>query len=761
MKQTNRFVFDMLDQDAPDASKDRIFRAGMPVSAIAEDGTVKVKVPFVRQELRNMFLYPAEGAEPAFREVNIRAYGDSIVRITATENGQLPDDSENPMLQVSADIKQNPLSVMATPKGWKILDSDGNLRSSISTVKVEREIWSTLQPEPPESFYASVYPDGKKEVPFSGYDNFFPHQAESYSLGYVERDGAIGKWLYSLKSFPNEKYAGTGERFAGMNLSGRTFVMENTDGLGNNSRRAYKNVPFYISSRGYGVLLMTSGHVRMSLADVSTRAAQALIEDDSFDLFIIGGSSVEEIVRNYRKLTGFPADVPVWSYGTWMAKMTYFTAEETHTVVDKMRAGHFPLDVIHLDTGWFQTDWKCEWTFSKDHFPDPEGYLKEMKDKGVKICLWQLPSIAKGTRYYEEAKANRYFAPPKQKLDALGSNFSDVEFDGNIDFSNPAAVEWYKGLLKGLLEMGVSAIKTDFGEVIDPNADYMGLPYKKLHNRYALLYQKAASEISREVKGKDNALIWARAGWIGCQRYPVHWSGDSASSWDGMAGALRGGLHAGVSGFGFWSHDVPGFHGVPSFMNSKPDDDVYVRWTQFGVLTSHLRYHGSYAREPYEYPAVADTVREWLKLRYALIPYLVEQGKKTTETGFPVLQALIFHHENDPMCWNIDDEYYFGDSFLVAPVMNSEGVRDVYLPAGEWVDFWTGEKTVSEGRWLKDVKSPLERLPLFVKAGSVIKVYPEPVECTDAMDMGKAVELAFDSSYKGLANSVLGKYITL
>ena len=196
-------------------------------------------------------------------------------------------------------------------------------------------------------------------------------------------------------------------------------------------------------------------------------------------------------------------------------------------------------------------------------------------------------------------------------------------------------------------------------------------------------------------------------------------------------------------------------------MNSKPADDLYVRWTQFGVFTSHLRYHGSYSREPYEYPAVADTVREWLKLRYALIPYIVEQGKKATETGYPVLRALIFHHADDPMCWNIDDEYYFGDAFLVAPVMNSEGVRDVYLPSGSWVDFWTGEKLESEGRWLKNVKSPLERLPLFVRRDNVISVYPESVECTDNMDLSKSVEIKFDSSYKGLGATCLGKFIKL
>ncbi|HKM07514.1 MAG TPA: alpha-xylosidase, partial [Sphaerochaeta sp.] len=548
-------------------------------------------------------------------------------------------------------------------------------------------------------------------------------------------------------------------RFAGMNLAGKTYVLENTDGLGVNSRRAYKNVPFYISSKGYGLLIMTSAHVRLSLSDISTRAAQALVEDDVLDLFFIGGGTIEQIVQNYRKITGFPEDVPFWSYGTWMSRMSYFSADETLTVVKKMREGKFPCDVIHIDTGWFRKDWKCEWEYSPERFPEPEKYLKQMEDLDIKISLWQLPCIAKDTKYYEIANTHRYVAPKSTHV-ALSSNFSEVEFDGNIDFSNPEAVVWYQGLLEKLLRQGVAVIKTDFGEVIDEDAAYFGMPYKKLHNLYALLYQKAAYEISKQVKGPDQAMIWARSGWIGCQRYPIHWAGDSACSWDGMAGTLKGGLHIGISGFAFWSHDVPGFQGIPSFMNSRPDSDLYIRWTQMGVFSSHLRYHGTTPREPYEYPDIADIARQWLNLRYALIPYLAAEGSKATKSGYPLLRALIFHHSDDPLCWSIDDEFYCGDSFLVAPVMNKEGIRDVYLPSGSWIDFWTGQ-SIDGGVWLKNVVSPLERLPVYVKKGSVIPVYPEIVQSTVEMDLSKVQKIRFDGTYEGFSSSILGETIQL
>jgi alpha-D-xyloside xylohydrolase len=289
------------------------------------------------------------------------------------------------------------------------------------------------------------------------------------------------------------------------------------------------------------------------------------------------------------------------------------------------------------------------------------------------------------------------------------------------------------------------------------DAEYHGMKPELLHNLYALLYQKTAFEVTKEVTGEG--IIWARAGWAGCQRYPLHWGGDAACSWDGMAGSLKGGLHLGLSGFGFWSHDVPGFHGVPDFMNAVIPDDLYVRWTQFGVFTSHIRYHGTSKREPYHFPKISDIVKRWWKLRYALIPYIYEQGKKASTTGFPVLRALIFHHHNDTVCWHIHDQYYFGDDFLVAPVMNSNNKRDIYLPEGKWVNLFDGFMT-DGAKWIKDFEVPLSEMPVWVKYGAKIPVYPGRIECTDEMDLSKSVMIEFDHSYKGLYKSGIGKILT-
>jgi alpha-D-xyloside xylohydrolase len=475
----------------------------------------------------------------------------------------------------------------------------------------------------------------------------------------------------------------------------------------------------------------------------------------TLDVFLIGGQTPEEILRGYRMLTGFPQMPPLWSFGIWMSRMTYFSADEVNEICDRLRREHYPCDVIHLDTGWFRTDWLCEWKFNPERFPDPKGFIQRLKDNGFRVSLWQLPYVAAGAEQLAEAKENGYISHPATTPDgspsgdsSSSSNFSALDYAGTIDFTYDKAVDWYKNqLLKPLLDMGVTCIKTDFGENIHMDHRYHAMPPERLNNIYSLLYQWAAYEVTKEVTG--DGIVWARSAWAGCQRYPLHWGGDSASSWDGLAGSLKGGLHFGLSGFAFWSHDVPGFHSIPDFMNSPLDENVYVRWTQFGVFSSHIRYHGTCKREPWYYPTIAPIVKKWWKLRYRLLPYIVEQGEQCTKSGYPMLRALIFHHPEDRQCWHIDDEYYFGSEFLVCPVMNSENKRDIYLPKGLWVNFFTGER-LEGGRWYYDVEVPLDQMPVFARPGALIKMYPDDVECTDQMDLSKAVTIEITKDYKGI-----------
>lgn len=747
MKPAHRFTEDMLDLNSPEAAGDVVFVAGRPTAVRAEGAGVVVEVPFFQR-----LPAPPEGSPPVTQpqRLVVRGYGNAIVRVSFSVGGKVPGD-DSVMLEWHASLKPVALKARQTPGGYEIVDPRGKVRMRIDLTPPPVRRWGRMFPDAPKHLAAAVLPDGKVEVPLMAYDTFHPKHVESLPLGYVQRGQAIRAVLFSLHAAPGEHFAGTGERFARMDLAGQTLALENTDALGTSSGRAYKNCPFYVSSRPYGLLALTSNHVRLSLAGVSTRAAQGLIEDDCLDLFFVGGGSLEQVLCNYRCLVGFPRDVPLWSYGVWMSRMTYFSAAETLAIADRLRAEDYPADVIHLDTGWFEEDWQCTWEFSKERFPDPPAYMRQMREKGFRISLWQTPSMSKGTKVYEYARDHGFLPAKTAAQDA--SAFGEIEYSGRIDFSNPQAVAWYQGLLRRLLEMGASVIKTDFGEQIEMNARYATLPAATLHNLYALLYQKAAYEITAQTTGEG--IIWARAGWTGCQRYPVHWGGDAASTWDGLAGSLRGGLHIGLSGWAFWSHDIPGFHGVPELMNSPPSDELYVRWTQFGVFTSHMRYHGACPREPWEYPAVAEIVRRWWKLRYCLIPYLVEQGRIATQTGYPLLRALVLHHSDDPTCWHIDDQFYCGSVLMVAPLTAPGGVRDVYLPAGTWVDLWSGRR-LRGSRWLRGVKSPLSQMPVYARHGECIRVYTLAVRSTNDMDLSKSVELRFDASYRGLIASVLG-----
>lgn len=748
MKPTNYHLFDFMDFDQELKKDESLWKAYKPTAVVEKDGDILVTVPFQKQVLANDMAPDTEVPQECHTLV-IRQYEPGIIRLFMGCEDEQPTDSSD-MLQMSARVKRLPLHAELKNDQWRISDANGILRALINMQEPVLDRWSELLPDPQETLDLRLFPDGKREVRLAAYDHFSPPRYDALPLGYCKTEGKCDRATLSFECKLNECFAGTGERFEKMDLSGQTFFLKNQDGQGVNNRRTYKNIPFYLSSRMYGVFYHTTAHSKLSLAGVSTRSVEFMSDQALIDAFIIGGDSVEEILRGYRDLTGYPSMPPLWSFGIWMSRMTYFSANEVNGICDRLRKEHYPCDVIHLDTGWFKTDWLCEWKFNKERFPDPKKFVQDLLKKGFKVSLWQLPYIAEDAEQIDEARKNNYICKLTKQQDSEGSNFSALDYAGTIDFTSKKATEWYKGLLKRLLNMGVKCIKTDFGENIHMDAVYENMSPELLNNLYALLYQKAAYEITKEVTG--DGIVWARSAWAGCQRYPLHWGGDSCSSWEGLAGSLRGGLHFGLSGFAFWSHDVPGFHTLPNFMNSVVRDDVYMRWTQFGVFSSHIRYHGTNKREPWHYPNIAPLVKRWWKLRYKLIPYILRESEKATHSGSTIVQALIFHHPEDNNCWHIDDEYYFGDDFLVAPVMSSDNCRDIYLPEGEWVEFFTSDRfSVSDGgKWLKNIETPLERMPVFVRKGAVIPVYPEDVDSTDDMDLSKVENIIIDDTFKGI-----------
>ena len=751
MKQTNYHLFDFMDFDPTMQREEALWKAYAPTSIVERDGDIVVTIPYQQQRHQEDMDPDTETAQQSY-DLIIRAYEPNIIRLFTTMTDDQMTESDE-MLLMAPEVKRKPLRYV----DGDVIATDGMKVANINLSEPRLDPWSDLLPAPQPAPLITFYPDGDTSKPVAlSDDHFSPPRYDALPLGFCSvccNDTATKneRATISFKCDADEHFVGTGERFRKMDLSGQTFQLKNQDGQGVNNRRCYKNIPFYLSSRMYGVFFHTSDYCKLSLADHSSRSVQFLCDHATLDVFLIGGQTPEEILKGYRMLTGFPAMPPLWSFGIWMSRMTYFSADEVEDICNRLRQEHYPCDVIHLDTGWFRTDWLCEWRFNPERFPDPKGFISRLKENGFKVSLWQLPYIAQGAEQLEEAKKNHYISQPtKEEETSTGgaSNFSALDYAGTIDFTYPKATDWYKySLLKPLLDMGVKCIKTDFGENIHMDHQYHSSSPERLNNIYALLYQKAAYEVTREVAG--DGIIWARAGWAGCQRYPLHWGGDSESSWAGMAGSLKGGLHLGLSGFAFWSHDVPGFHSTPDFMNSPLDEQVYVRWTQFGVFTSHMRYHGTCKREPWHYPNIAPIVKRWWKLRYRLIPYIIEQSELACRSGLPIVQALLIHHPNDRQVWHIDDEYYFGNEFLVCPVMNAENRRDIYLPEGQWVHFLTGER-LEGGRWYDNVEVPLDEMPVFVRPDARIKMYPHDVDSTDDMDLEKAITIEITKEYKGI-----------
>lgn len=567
----------------------------------------------------------------------------------------------------------------------------------------------------------------------------FPTPNDSFPLSIIDDKGSHRS--YGMESFtlqPGEAVFGLGEHFKPVNKVGQSVGLWNFEGLGNTSGRVYKNIPFFLSTQGYGVFINESRPIHLWIGTRETCKNHFAVEGDLVDYYYFYGPSFKSILNTYTDLTGKAHQPPLWSFGVWMSRITYFSQEQVDAVMRRLREMEFPCDVIHIDTGWFSKDWVCDWKFDPERFPDPKAMFRQAHQNGFRISLWQLPYILDETDLYPEAKRLGVLAKNNGPFAFLAMFAANV-----IDFSNPDGVAWYKRLLAALLDMGADAIKTDFGEQVEPMMQFKEFDGRQMHNLYPLLYQKAAFEITQEKKGEENGIIWARSAYAGAQRYPVHWSGDNSSNFENLLSSLRGGLSLGLCGFTFWSQDTGGFVGIPS-------DEVYIRWVQLSIFQSHFRFHGNPPRfrEPWNFaPETQKIVREYLNWRYRLIPYLYSESKVSADSGLPLLRHLVVEYQDDPTVYNIEDQFLCGRHLLIAPILNRNSSRRIYLPPGAWYDFWTGE-LVTGGRWLS-VRVPLDRIPVFVRSGVALPLAPV-VQCTDELK-GKQITWRIYPDENGLA----------
>ncbi|MVN23073.1 glycoside hydrolase family 31 protein [Mucilaginibacter arboris] len=521
-------------------------------------------------------------------------------------------------------------------------------------------------------------------------------------FSYVRRAADYSRSMSAAFSLsPGEKIFGCGESFASFNKRGQKVVLWADDANGVQNETMYKPIPFFMSSRGYGMFMHTSTPITCDFGKYFSGVNSLMIGDDELDLFVFLGEP-KDILNEYTNLTGKATMPPLWSFGFWMSRITYVSEQDGRDVAAKLRANKIPADVIHYDTGWFTTDWRTDYKFAPDRFKDPAKLMSDLKKDGFHVSLWQLPYFTpKNTFFNELVKNNLVVKDGKGNLPYE---------DAVLDFSNPATVKWYQDKIAGLLKLGVGVIKVDFGEAAPNNGLYhSGRTGFYEHNLYPLRYNKAVADITRQVNGEN--IIWARSAWAGSQRYPLHWGGDAANTNTAMAAELRGGLSFGLSGFAFWSHDMGGFV-------LKSPENLYARWAAFGLLSSHSRSHGAPPKEPWEYsPEFLKTFRLTDETRYKLMPYIYAQAKDCTERGLPMVRALFVEYPNDPGSWLVDDQYLFGSDILVAPLFENVAERDVYLPPGQWIDYQTGQ--VYNNGWNKIKAGPIQAI-ILVKEGAVI-----------------------------------------
>ncbi|MDL2229658.1 alpha-xylosidase [Treponema sp. OttesenSCG-928-L16] len=513
---------------------------------------------------------------------------------------------------------------------------------------------------------------------------------------------AVGEYVYGL-----------GERFGPLIRNGQSVDIWNADG-GTCSEQAYKNIPFYLTNKGYGVFVSNPGRVSFEAGSEKTSRVQFSVEGEILDYYVIYGPDPKQILERYTALTGRPPLVPEWSYGLWLST-SFTTSYDEKTVmgfIDGMAERNIPLSVFHFDCFWMKGFNWCDFIWDSETFPDPEGMLRRIKERGLKICVWINPYIAQRSPLFEEGKQQGYFL---RKAD--GSVWQTDMWQAGmaiVDFTNPEACRWYTAYLGRLMDMGVDCFKTDFGERIPEDAVYCdkGDPVRH-HNYYSFLYNKTVFDFLEKRLGSGEACVFARSAASGGQQFPVHWGGDCESTFEAMAETLRGGLSLSFSGFAYWSHDIGGFEGTP-------DASLFKRWLAFGLLSSHSRLHGSNSyRVPWNVDEEsAEVCRFFTELKQKLLPYLLSCAKEAHESGAPILRAMLLEFPDDPVCPFLDRQYMLGPSLLAAPVFSADNRVEYYLPPGSWTHLLDG-RVEQGGKW-KSESCGFLTLPLWVRGGARI-----------------------------------------
>ncbi|MBS3787126.1 alpha-xylosidase [Candidatus Bipolaricaulota bacterium] len=634
----------------------------------------------------------------------VKDFGDGVLRFTI---GNTDYDKKFPIAKLSDDMEGLPL---------ELIEKENALRLETASLKVEitkdpfrfcvldrkkhdREIWAQMEDD--------LNVGGQRLV-------------EPLSLH--RENGSVRAISDSYSLANDEKIFGFGEKFTAFNKVGQRINSWVTDAHGTGTKQSYMEAPFFLSSLGYGIFFNTTAEMvhEVGFPEVSSGTYRVELKDARMDYFLFYGPEPKEILRKYTALTGRPEVPPAWTFGLWMSRCFYDDGEELLEVAQRLREEGIPCDVMNFDARtWLKPGHQTNFEWDPDRYNNPESLMEELDELGFKSCFWENPYVSDKTELFQEGKDSGYFLTDENgdviKIKWIPEEYEDfpsTEPSGIVDFTNQDAREWWKKQHERLIQIGADAFKTDFGDMVPKRSNSKaGIKGDMLHNLYPILFVKTVFE-ALEDQGKEG-VVWDRPGWSGIQKYPIKWGGDPQTTFRAMAQSLRGGLSAGLSGISFWSHDIGGFYG------DKPDPRLYIRWAQFGLLSSHARCHGTTPREPWEFGDEALKIfKKFNELRYRLLPYIYSEAHKAAELGLPLMRPLLLEYPDEPQAYYADLQYLLGRDILVAPVFNREDRREVYLPNELWYDYWEDKEYKGEQSLESEV--PLDEIPLFIRAGSII-----------------------------------------
>ncbi|MBQ2545902.1 MAG: alpha-xylosidase [Clostridia bacterium] len=670
------------------------FTKGYWMNRPGVDATDTVQIREARFDGASLYLYAVNYGHDS------RAMGGPILELTVSSPA--PDIIRIEAVHFAGSRKKEPKFELNTVPVTPVFTEDGN------TLTFESNSTSLVITKNPATF--TYYYRGRR---LTSVGERYGHSMISYlstpegPFMRGQLDLAIGEHVYGL-----------GERFTPFVKNGQIVDCWNEDG-GTCTEIAYKNIPFYVTDRGYGVLVNSSDAVSFEVASEMVTRVQFSLPGERLDFMVVGGEDMAHVLGTYTALAGRPALPPRWSFGLWLTS-SFTTSYDEATVlsmVDGMIQRGIPLSVFHFDCYWMRENEWCGFEWDKSVFPDIRGLTAKLHERGLKVCVWINPYIGQKTAAFREAMEGGYLLN-KPDGDVWQTDLWQAGM-GIVDFTNPAAWAWYQSKLRSLLEDGVDCFKTDFGERIPTDVVYFdGSDPQKMHNYYTYLYNKCVFELLTSERGEEEAVLFARSATVGGQKFPVHWGGDCNSNYLSMHESLRAGLSLMLSGFGFWSHDISGFEGTAPA-------DVYKRWSAFGLLSTHSRLHGSGSyRVPWLFGEEAvDVLRKFAKLKESLMPYLWDEAVRTHLTGVPMMRPMVLAFPGDRICADLDTQYMLGSSLLVAPVFTAEGDVEYYLPAGRWTNLLDGRE-VTGGRFVREVHDFFS-LPLMVRENTLLPMRNE------------------------------------